>query len=532
MATITKPENKTMAQQAQSQGEVAVFQPARLPYHTAIGDRFDVDKGQWKVLTDAIFPAAKTSDAIVLALSYCQHRKLDIMKRPVHIVPMYDSKRGEYVETVWPGISELRTTATRTGEYAGCDEAEFGPTVTREFKGRIQVWKNRTKTWEDSAKTVEFPEWCRITVYRVIKGVRCKFVGPKVLWLESYATIGKSEIPNDMWGDRSIGQLEKCAEAAALRRAFPEEIGNELTAEEMTGRAIDGTAEISIVAPSAKDDGPPRITKAEPQREIDAEAPADAQGEIESGAKRDAGPPAGSNAAAQQARDEEDRPGSEVSGDPVDDIENGEETGEESGEAFGDEPEEKTDEPEEPKVIEPYKLSSKGYTTATWADAYIPMMQTSVTLQAVYKWVDLNNELLGEIKTKNAPVSAKIKAATEAKMKALREAGAVQAPKTTTDAPKRDAGPPRAGATEKTAPAKATKAKGKQVEIPAHEPSDLKPDTIIKWADAICARIEDPDQLAMEWQTRIAPYFAKLDFPPDIDELQGVLRHHEKRMEP
>jgi RecT family len=46
-----------------------------------------------------------------------------------------------------------------------------------------------------------------------------------------------------MWSNRPVGQLEKCAEAGALRRAFPEEIGNALTAEEMEGQhTIDDAA--------------------------------------------------------------------------------------------------------------------------------------------------------------------------------------------------------------------------------------------------------------------------------------------------
>ena len=49
-----------------------------------------------------------------------------------------------------------------------------------------------------------------------------------------------------MWANRPVGQLEKCAEAGALRRAFPEEIGNALTAEEMDGqRTLDGAAHVS-----------------------------------------------------------------------------------------------------------------------------------------------------------------------------------------------------------------------------------------------------------------------------------------------
>ena len=47
-----------------------------------------------------------------------------------------------------------------------------------------------------------------------------------------------------MWSNRPVGQLEKCAEAGALRRAFPEEIGNALAAEEMEGQhTLDGAAQ-------------------------------------------------------------------------------------------------------------------------------------------------------------------------------------------------------------------------------------------------------------------------------------------------
>jgi len=213
---------------------VVQFQAPRLPYHPAINERFGVDASGWKALVEAVFPSAKSHDAVVMALSYCKARKLDPFKKPVHIVPMWDSKSGGYVETVWPGISEVRTTAFRTGQYVGCDEAEFGPTSERTFTGRVKVKGN----WEDKTITVSFPEWCRMTVYREMGGRSCKFVGPKVKWIESYATIGNSDLPNDMWESRPEGQIEKCAEAAALRKAFPEEIGNELTAEEMEGRRI------------------------------------------------------------------------------------------------------------------------------------------------------------------------------------------------------------------------------------------------------------------------------------------------------
>ncbi len=249
---------------------VAQFQPPRLPYHPALQERFGVDASGWKALVEAIYPLAKTQDSVAMALSYCKARKLDPFKKPVHIVPMWDAKGGQdgtggYVETVWPGISEVRTTAFRTGQYSGCDETEFGPEITQTFTALKDKWENRRKVGtEEISVTVTFPEWARMTVYRDLGGRTCKFVGPKVYWLESYASQGKLDIPNSMWADRPIGQIEKCAEAAALRKAFPEEIGNDLTAEEMHGRRVDADFAGPEVAEPARRQppAPPKVEDA------------------------------------------------------------------------------------------------------------------------------------------------------------------------------------------------------------------------------------------------------------------------------
>jgi hypothetical protein len=86
---------------------------------------------------------------------------------------------------------------------------------------------------------VEAPEWAQITVYRIVNGVRCSFPGPKMFFTASYGCRGKSEIPNDKWENSPSYMLEKVAEAAALRKAFPEELAGELVAEEMEGRKVD-----------------------------------------------------------------------------------------------------------------------------------------------------------------------------------------------------------------------------------------------------------------------------------------------------
>lgn len=212
------------------------IQGPRLPYHPAVSERFGVDQTAWRVLTDAVFPAASRPESIIMALGYCRARNLDIFKKPVQIVPIWDSKRREMVDTVWPGISELRTTAMRTKNFAGFDDTQYGPMI-EETLGGVEV---------------RYPEWAQCTVYRLIAGQRVAFVGPKVFWIETYATAKRdTRAPNSMWLKRPRGQIEKCAEAAALRRAFPEEIGNEYAAEEMEGQAF-GVQAVAVVEPQTR----------------------------------------------------------------------------------------------------------------------------------------------------------------------------------------------------------------------------------------------------------------------------------------
>ena len=84
---------------------------------------------------------------------------------------------------------------------------------------------------------VSYPEWCKYTVYKFVNGQRIAFTS-KEYWVENYATqSSKTECPNAMWKKRPYGQIAKCAEAQALRKAWPE-IGSEPIAEEMEGKDI------------------------------------------------------------------------------------------------------------------------------------------------------------------------------------------------------------------------------------------------------------------------------------------------------
>lgn len=199
---------------------------ARLPYHPRIGEVYGINDLQWQALVESTYPEAATIEAVALALSYCRARGYDPMMKPVHIVPVWNSKLKKMVDTVWPSLQLYRTLAARTGFYAGIDPVEFGPDVEATLT-------HRDKDGRETTVRVVHPAWAKVTVYRIVKGVRTAFASPQVRWTEYYATAGRnSEAPNEQWRRRPFYMLEKVAESLALRRAFPEECADP-TAEEM-----------------------------------------------------------------------------------------------------------------------------------------------------------------------------------------------------------------------------------------------------------------------------------------------------------
>lgn len=168
------------------------------------------------VLQDSLYPGAKP-ESIALVMEYCKAAALDPMQKPVHIVPMWDKKLHAMRDVIMPGVNSYRVNAMRSRDYLGISEPEFGPMV------------------EGSHVGIAYPEWCKVTVKRSINGQIAEFTVVEY-WIENYATAGKdSTMPNAMWKKRPRGQIAKCAEAQALRKAFPE-IASAPTYEEMEGR--------------------------------------------------------------------------------------------------------------------------------------------------------------------------------------------------------------------------------------------------------------------------------------------------------
>lgn len=205
----------------------------------------------WTALKTSVYPGAKDA-SIKMVLAYCQAAGLDPLLKPVHLVPMNVKVAGEnggkdvyeWRDVVMPGIGLYRIQASRTGAYAGMADPEFGPDVTETL----------------GEASITYPKFCKVTAKRILDNGTIAEFSATVYWKETYATRGKdTTAPNAMWAKRPYGQLEKCAEALALRKAFPE-LGAAPTAEEMEGKTIDVEA-ISEVPAKTVPDMPKRASQ-------------------------------------------------------------------------------------------------------------------------------------------------------------------------------------------------------------------------------------------------------------------------------
>ena len=172
------------------------------------------------VLKSSLYPSA-SDNGVKLVIGYCTGAGLDPMQKPVHIVPMWDKNTRSMRDVVMPGIGLYRVQAARSGEYGGISEPEFGEDITEQI-GSVHI---------------TYPLSCKVTVYRLVGGQKVEFSAIE-RWKENYAIKGGKErdiSPNAMWEKRPYAQLAKCAEAQALRKAFPE-FGAAPTAEEMEGK--------------------------------------------------------------------------------------------------------------------------------------------------------------------------------------------------------------------------------------------------------------------------------------------------------
>jgi len=158
-----------------------------------------------------------TDDELKLFLNVCAGAKLNPFLKQVHYVKRWDSKEGREVGAIQVGIDGFRAIAEDGGQYAGSDDAIFRDESEVEFD-MGKAGKKKSKV----------PGTATVTVYKLMEGTRYPFTAT-ARWSEYYP--GPKQ--GYMWHKMPFGQLGKCAEALALRKAFPKLLSGLYSPEEM-----------------------------------------------------------------------------------------------------------------------------------------------------------------------------------------------------------------------------------------------------------------------------------------------------------
>lgn len=175
-----------------------VTQPAK-PLARAL----DFTPEQRKMIRDTFANGASDAEFAVL-MEVAKARNLNPLLRQIHFVKRWDRAKGCEVWSTQIAIDGLRAVAERTGIYAGQDEPEF-----EEAGGKLVC--------------------CKVRVYR--KDWQRPAVG--VAHFAEYAQRKKDGSLTQFWNDKPHIMLAKCAEALAIRKAFPEDTSGLYVAEEM-----------------------------------------------------------------------------------------------------------------------------------------------------------------------------------------------------------------------------------------------------------------------------------------------------------
>ncbi len=208
MSTVVALPKSTDASEWSAE-EKAVVEASGLVFKHTWGDR----QGQVELAPRAV---------IAKFMHTCSRTGLDPLARQIYCIGRFSQGQVEW--SIQTAIDGFRVIAERSQKYAGqaapewlIQNGEWVPVFVKSLHGdhplaaRVSVYRD---DWADDKPAVGIATW------------------------DEYAQKKRDGKLTAMWEQRGPGQLAKCAEALALRKAFPQDLSGIFTDDEMQNQPV------------------------------------------------------------------------------------------------------------------------------------------------------------------------------------------------------------------------------------------------------------------------------------------------------